>query len=288
MQDFFKKHLEKRLTYMGSCDDFDASSKVIIGIPMDITTSFRSGTNLAPFRVREVSEGLEEYSLYQDKSLAEIDFYDAGDLLIPLGNLTAILDKAEKVASRLLSQDKMLYTIGGEHLITLPLVKAYKAKYPDLVVVQMDAHADLREEYLGEQLSHATVMYKVVGIIGQGNLYQLGIRSGTKEEISFAKHNTHLYLDQLKTPLAEVKGKIGSRPVYITLDIDVLDPAFAPGTGTPEPAGFGTRELFETLLSLGELNVVGFDIVEISPPNELGDITSILGAKVLREVLLLY
>lgn len=288
MNDYNNKYLEKRIAFMGSTNNFSLCEKVIMGIPMDITTSFRSGTRLGPYRVREVSEGIEEYSIYQDKSLEELNFYDAGDIIIPFGNIKAILNQAEYVANELLNLGKMLFTIGGEHLISLPLIKAYQEKYPDLIVIQMDAHADLRTDYLGEKLSHATVMHHVVGIVGKSNLFQLGIRSGTKEEMIFAKNNTNFYFNQLGTVVDEVKEKIGSRPVYITLDIDILDPAFAPGTGTPEPGGFSSKELFDVLLAFGELNVVGFDLVEISPPNEKGDITSILGAKIIREVLLKY
>ncbi|NLB87722.1 MAG: agmatinase, partial [Syntrophomonadaceae bacterium] len=198
------------------------------------------------------------------------------------------LKRTEEVCSKLLEMGKKVFAIGGEHLVSLPLIKAYQAKYPDLVVIQMDAHADLREDYLGEKLSHASVMKHVVEIIGAKNLYQLGIRSGTKDEMEYAKEHTNMYLNELNSAIKEVKQKIGNKPVYITLDIDVLDPAFAPGTGTPEAGGFTSRELIEVILELGELNVVGFDIVEISPPYEKGDLTSILGAKILREALLRY
>lgn len=280
--------LERKAIFMGSSSDISACEKVLIGLPMDATTSFRPGTRLAPYRVREVSEGLEEYSIYQDKSLEDICFYDAGDVIIPFGNVVESLHRMETIAREMLALDKKIYSIGGEHLVTLPIVKAYHQKYPELVVIQMDAHADLRSDYLGETLSHATVMRQVVEIIGKGHLFQLGIRSGTREEMDYAAQHTNLYLDQFLTVLAEVKSMIGDRPVYLTVDIDVLDPAFAPGTGTPEPGGVSSRELLQALRELGELQVVGFDMVEISPPYEKGDNTSILGAKILREALLAY
>lgn len=288
MGDYSINYLERKALFMGSSNDLDECDKVIIGIPMDATTSFRPGTRLAPYRVREVSEGIEEYSIYQDKSLEDIKFYDAGDVVIPFGNVVSSLKRTEEVCSRLLEMGKKVFAIGGEHLVSLPLIKAYQEKYSDLVVIQMDAHADLRDDYLGEKLSHAAVMKHVVEIIGVKNLYQLGIRSGTKEEMEYAKEYTNMYLNELRSVLKDVKQKVGKKPVYITLDIDVLDPAFAPGTGTPEPGGFTSRELIEVILELGELNVVGFDIVEISPPYEKGDLTSILGAKILREALLRY
>lgn len=288
MGEYIINYLDRKALFMGSSDDLEKCDKVIIGIPMDATTSFRPGTRLAPYRVREVSEGIEEYSIYQDKSLEEIDFYDAGDVIIPFGNVESSLNRTEAVCRELLEMGKKVFAIGGEHLVSLPLIKAYQAKYPDLVVIQMDAHADLRDDYLGEKLSHASVMKHVVEIIGSKNLYQLGIRSGTKDEIEYAKEHTNMYLNELNSAIKEVKQKIGNKPVYITLDIDVLDPAFAPGTGTPEAGGFTSRELIEVILELGELNVVGFDVVEISPPYEKGDLTSILGAKILREALLRY
>ncbi len=259
-----------------------------IGLPMDFTTSFRPGTRQAPYRVREVSEGVEEYSIYQDSSLEEISFYDAGDVTIPFGNVQESLARMETTARELLAMRKKIFSIGGEHLVSLPIIKAYADYYPELVVIQMDAHADLREDYLGEKLSHATVMRHVLQIVGDKNLFQLGIRSGTREEMQYAQRCSNLYLDEFLSVLYEVKEKIGSRPVYISLDIDVLDPAFAPGTGTPEAAGVSSRELIKALVDLGQLNVVGFDMVEISPPYDIGDNTSILGAKILREALLAY
>jgi len=280
--------LEKNLGFMGANPDFEACSRVIIGLPMDSTTSFRPGARLGPARIREVSEVLEEFSIYQNRSLLDINFYDGGDVVIPFGNVVESLKRIEQTVDAILAQGKRTLCIGGEHLGSLPVIKAYRKYYPDLVVVQLDAHADLREEYLGEQLSHATVMRQVVELIGPQRLYQLGIRSATEDELLFAAAHTMLYLDRLSTAVDEVKQHIGRRPVYITLDIDVLDPAFAPGTGTPEPGGFSSRELLQVLLSLAELDVVGFDLVEVAPPYETGDNTSILGAKIIREALLAF
>lgn len=280
--------LERKAIFMGSADSLQEADRVIIGLPMDSTTSFRPGTRLAPFRVREVSEEVEEYSIYQDRSLDEISFYDAGDVQIPFGNVAHSLARMEDTARELLVMQKKIFSIGGEHLVSLPVIKAYKEVYPDLVVIQMDAHADLRDNYLGEPLSHASVMNHALQLVGDKNLFQLGIRSGTREEMQLGRRCSNLYLDQFLTVLPEVKQKIGSRPVYLTLDIDVLDPAFAPGTGTPEAGGVTSRDLLTALLDLASLNIVGFDMVEISPPYDIADNTSILGAKILRETLLAY
>lgn len=282
------QYLERKAKFMGSSEDIEDCDKVLIGLPMDFTTSFRPGTRMAPFRVREVSEGVEEYSIYQDRSLDEISFYDAGDVCIPFGNVGESLKRMELTALDLLAMQKKIFSIGGEHLVTLPIIKAYIKTYPDLIVIQMDAHADLRGDYLGEVLSHATVMRHVLELVGERNLFQLGIRSGTREELQYASRSSNLYLDCFLSVLDEVKHKVGERPVYISLDIDVLDPAFAPGTGTPEAGGVSSRELLQMLNGLSGLNVVGFDMVEISPPFDIGDNTSILGAKIMREALLAY
>lgn len=282
------ENLEQKAVFMGSHDDLDECDRVIIGLPMDSTTSFRPGTRLAPYRVREVSEGIEEYSVYQDRSLEEINYYDAGDVVAPFGNVQESLDRMEAISRDMLLEGKKVFAIGGEHLVSMPLVKAYHEKYPDMVVIQMDAHADLRDHYLGESLSHATVMQKVLDIVGDRNLFQLGIRSGTRKEFILGAKRSNLYIDRVIEVIDEVKQKIGTRPVYITLDIDVLDPAFAPGTGTPEAGGISSREVLQALHALSELNVVGFDMVEISPPYDQGDNTSILGAKLLREALLAF
>ncbi|CFX22819.1 Ureohydrolase [Syntrophomonas zehnderi OL-4] len=280
--------LERKAVFMGSCDSLNEADRVLIGLPMDFTTSFRPGTRLAPYRIREVSEGIEEYSIYQDRSLEEIAFFDAGDVVIPFGNVKQSLERMEATARELLGMRKKIFAIGGEHLVSLPIIKAYADYYQGLVVIQMDAHADLREDYLGESLSHATVMRHVLKIVGKKNLYQLGIRSGTREELEYARSCSNLYLDEFYSAWDDIKLSIGSRPVYISLDIDVLDPAFAPGTGTPEAGGVTSRELLKMLVKLGGLNVVGFDMVEISPPHDIGDNTSILGAKIIREALLAF
>lgn len=280
--------IESKAVFMAASNELERCEKVLLGIPFDATTSFRPGTRLAPYRIRQVSEGIEEYSLYQDKSLENLNFYDAGDILLPFGNVSECLGRIEKICRWFLERGHKVYSMGGEHLVSWPLIKAYHQHYPDLVVVQLDAHADLREDYLGETMSHASVMRLAADILGPDRVFQLGIRSCTREELSYARAHTRLYADVLLGAADEVKQAIGRRPVYFTLDIDVLDPAFAPGTGTPEGGGFSARELLQLLQQLQSLNVVGFDLVEVSPPYDHADITSILAAKILREVLLAY
>lgn len=279
--------LEQKARFMGSSLDLHQCDKVILGLPMDSTTSFRPGTRLAPFRIREISEGIEEYSTYLDRSLEELEFYDAGDVIIPYGNIHESLRRIEWVAEQLIGQGKRLYSLGGEHLVSLPVIRAYHRVFPDLAVIQLDAHADLREDYLGETLSHATVMRQVAELLDKGHLYQIGIRSGTREEMQYAAENTRMYFNQLPDA-QQIREALGKTPVYLSIDIDFLDPAFAPGTGTPEAGGFSSRELLQWLHGIRELKVVGFDLVEVSPPYDQGDNTSVLAAKLLREALLAF
>jgi len=283
-----KNLMEQKAVFMAASDKLEQCEKVLLGVPFDATTSFRPGTRMAPFRIREVSEGIEEYSIYQDISLEDLNFYDAGDIILPFGNVEKCLNRIEMVSKWFLKRNKKIFAIGGEHLVSFPIIKAYHEYYPDLVVVQLDAHADLRREYLGETLSHAAVMHQVVELLGDKRLFQIGIRSCTREELDYAEGKTFLYADVLLEAVDDVKDRIQNRPVYFTLDIDVMDPAFAPGTGTPEAGGFSSRELIKFIQELKSLNIVGFDMVEVSPPYDSGDITSILGAKIIREALLAY
>jgi len=279
---------EQKAVFMAASRVLNSCDKVLLGIPMDTTTSFRPGTRLAPYRLREVSEGIEEYSVYQEQSLENIKFYDAGDVIIPHGDLNESLSYINRVAAFYLSQRKKIFSIGGEHLVSLPLIEAYYCYYSDLTVIQLDAHADLRDNYLGLKYSHATVMRNVLECIGEKNLFQLGIRSGTREEIEYGRKYSNLYINRCLDAITEIKDTIGKRPVYLSVDIDVLDPAYAPGTGTPEAGGINSADLFKLLLAIKDLNIVGFDLVEISPPYDIGDNTSLLGAKIIREALLAF
>lgn len=278
-----------RLTgFMGSCDDYDEAQAVLIGLPMDFTVSHRPGTRSGPQEIRTLSYALEEYSPYQDKSLDMIKYYDAGDVCLPFGNVTESLKRMEVVADKIFYEKKFPVFIGGEHLVTYPLVKACYKYYEDLVVLHFDAHADLRTDYEGEPDSHATVMNKIVNLLGPHRVYQFGIRSGTREEFAFARQYTSLYRDEIFPALNNVRVELKNKPLYITIDIDVVDPAFAPGTGTPEPGGCTSREILEAVLAMKSLNVVGMDLVEVSPLNDETARTSVLAGKLIREALLAF
>ncbi|HHW54532.1 MAG TPA: agmatinase [Firmicutes bacterium] len=293
---------EKMAGFMGAGEDYQEAALVLLGVPMDFTTSFRPGTRTGPREIREVSYALEEYSPYQDRELGQLPFYDGGDLALPLGNVAGSLKLVAGAVERILGDGKFPLLLGGEHLLTLGAVAAARGHYPDLVVLQLDAHADLRDTYEGEKNSHATVMRRVAELVGAGNLYQIGIRSGTREELAYARRHTHLWPDPmlsgrlqeqggpgwLSSALEEAVAAIGDRPVYVTLDIDLVDPAFAPGTGAPEPCGCTPRELLAAFPILNGLQVVGFDLVEVAPVYDRAQITSLLAAKLVREAILAF
>lgn len=278
--------VEKPGSFMGAEATYEEAKVVLLGIPMDYTVSFRPGTRLGPMGIRNVSTGIEEYSVYQDKLLNDFAYCDLGDLALPFGNVGKSLEIIEKACQELLEDQKFPIFLGGEHLVSYPLIKPFCAKYPDLRVVHFDAHADLRLDYYGESNSHATVMRKVAQLLGPKRVYQFGIRSGTREEFAFAKEYTHLVIEDVLEPLKAALPELKGKPVYVSLDIDVVDPAFAPGTGTPEAGGCTSKEILKAIHALRELNVVGFDLVEVSPALDSSERTALLAAKIVREVIL--
>ncbi|HUC94136.1 MAG TPA: agmatinase [Paenibacillus sp.] len=271
-----------------SSDDYEASKAVIYGMPMDFTVSFRPGSRFGPPRVREVSIGLEEYSPYLDRSLEDIVYFDAGDLLLPFGNAARSLDIIGEFVRGVLADGKMPVGIGGEHLVSWPIFREVYAKYPDLAIIHFDAHADLRENYEGEALSHSTPLRKAAELMGGKHIYQFGIRSGSREEWAYAREHINFHPFEVLEPLKKVLPSLAGRPVYLTIDIDVLDPCCAPGTGTAEAGGILSKELLEAVhaIARSNVNVVGCDIVEVAPAYDPTEQTQIVAAKVIREMLL--
>jgi agmatinase len=271
--------------WMGACESFADADWVLVGIPFDGTTSFRPGARFGPEAIRSASWGLETYSPLQDRDLEQVSYYDAGELEFPLGNRDAILDIIRENARDVLAAGKRWLGLGGEHLVTFPVIEAYIEKYPDLAVLHFDAHADLREDYLGERLSHATVLRRVVDLIGPERLVQLGIRSGPKEEFDWMRRNGTL----LERPedLPRALARLSGRPVFLTIDLDVLDPSIMSGTGTPEPGGMSFSTFVDWLLKFQDLNFVGADVVELSPHYDASGVSTVVAAKVVREVMLM-
>ncbi|WP_350300704.1 agmatinase [Peribacillus frigoritolerans] len=268
---------------------FEESEAVLYGMPMDWTVSFRPGSRFGPTRIREVSIGLEEYSPYLDRELEEVKFFDAGDIPLPFGNPQRSIDMIEKYVDSLLDAGKFPMGMGGEHLVTWPVIKVMFKKYPDMAIIHMDAHTDLREDYEGEPLSHASIIRKSAELIGPKNVYSFGIRSGLKEEFQWAKENgMHISKFEVLEPLKEVLPQLAGRPVYVTIDIDVLDPAHAPGTGTVDCGGITSKELLASIheIARSEINVVGCDLVEVAPIYDPSEQTANTASKLIREMIL--
>lgn len=272
--------------FMALDSSFEESNIVLFGAPYDGTVSYRPGTRFAPQAIRQESFGIETYSPYQDKDLEDLKVFDYGDLELPMGNREKSLDIIYKTAKEITETNKVPFMIGGEHLVTLPAFKAVLEKYNDLVLIQFDAHADLRNDYLGEELSHACVMQRCYQIMKSKELYQFGIRSMTKEEHNFANKHTVLEKFSANTVL-EAKEKIKDKPVYITIDLDVLDPSIFSGTGTPEPGGLTYKELQKAILDMRGLNIVGLDVNELSPDYDHSKVSTITACKVIRELLMI-
>ena len=276
------------MSFIGTIPAYSESDIVLFGAPYDSTTSFRPGTRFGPAAMRSESFGIETYSPYQGRDLEEIRVHDAGDLELPFGAPDRALDMIEEKAAAILDDGKVPFLLGGEHLVTLGSVRAAAKRFPDLRIIHFDAHADLREDYLGVRLSHACVMRRCHDLLGDGRIFQFGIRSGTREEFEFMRAG-HVVTEPFSdATLAEVLDSIPpDAPVYLTIDMDVLDPSVFPGTGTPEAGGFDYRRLVGDVVRIcGQLNVVGIDNVELAPSLDPTGRSTALACTFLRECLL--
>ena len=280
--------MEKNIhTFIGCDSEYDESKIVIFGAPFDSTTSYRPGTRFASSAMRNESFGIETYSPYQDKDLTDIKVFDGGDLELCFGSPESALNDIENFSSKILGSGKLPCMIGGEHLVTLGAVRAAVKKYPDLHIIHFDAHADLRDDYLGQKLSHACVMRRCHELVGDGKIFQFGIRSGDREEFLWGKN--HVTTNKFDfTGLEKIAEKILNKPVYFTLDLDVLDPSCFPGTGTPEAGGVSFTELMSAIKSVSALNVVGIDVNELSPMLDQSGASTALACELLREILLYF
>ena len=274
------------MNFIGADASYADADVVLFGAPYDSTTSFRPGTRFGPAAIRSESFGIETYSPYQDNDLENVDVHDAGDLELPVGAPDRALDMIEEKAAAIFADGKVPFLLGGEHLVTLGSVRAAAKRFPDLRILHFDAHADLREDYLGVTLSHACVIRRCHDLLGDGRIWQFGIRSGTREEFAFMREG-HVVTEPftLKT-LPQVSFPDGT-PVYLTVDMDVLDPSEFPGTGTQEAGGVRFAELLAALRDvLARFRVVALDNVELSPPIDPTGRSTALACKLLREELL--
>ena len=279
--------LNKNVEVFMACEkEAHEADIVLFGAPFDSTTSYRPGTRFGSSAIRRESYGIECYSPYQDKDLEDTKVMDCGDLELCFGNTKKALAQIEEQAKEILDNSAIPFMLGGEHLVTLGAFRAVLEKYPDIHIIYFDAHADLREEYLGEQLSHASVIRRCWDLVGDGRIYQFGIRSGDREEFYWAKEHVTMRKFDFEG-LEEVLEKLEGTPIYFTLDLDVLDPSVFPGTGTPEPGGVtfdALRKAAEKVCS--RANVVACDVNELSPHYDPSGISTAVACKIVREMLL--
>lgn len=274
--------------FMGCESSFEEAETVLFGAPFDSTTSYRPGTRFGCSTIRHESFGIESYSPYQDKDLFDGKVMDSGDIELPFGCTEDALNQIEERAADILAAGKRPFMLGGEHLVTLGAFRAAAKKYPDICIIHFDAHADLREDYLGNKLSHACVLRRCWEIIGDGRIFQFGIRSGDREEFSWGKDHVNTCRFNFDT-LKETVEKLGDKPVYFTVDLDVLDPSVFPGTGTPEPGGVSFEELRKSAqLVCEKANVVACDVNELSPHYDHSGISTAAACKTVREMLLAF
>ncbi|MBM4350875.1 MAG: agmatinase [Deltaproteobacteria bacterium] len=274
-------------SFISASTSFKAAKAVILGCPYDGSASFRPGARFGPSTIRKASWGIETYSPYLNKDLTRLSIHDMGDLELPLGEKKISLDLIRKALRMILSAGKFPILLGGDHLITLPVIEEIVRIHPDLHLIHIDAHTDLREDYLGETLSHSTVMRKVVERLGKGRLFQIGIRSGTEEEFKLAR-KMKLIISPEQVSLKSLAKRLKNQPVYISLDLDVVDPSLLPGVGTPEPGGLTFQELLSLIKSLQNLHVIGFDLVELTPDYDPTQISSVTASVILREMILAF
>lgn len=275
-------------TFLGCDAEYSEAETVIFGAPFDSTTSYRPGTRFASAAMRnESTYGIETYSPYQGADLADRRVFDAGDLELPFGNARRALDMIEDFAGKILRDGKKFAMLGGEHLVTFGAISAAFAAYNDLKIVHFDAHADLRRDFMGERLSHASVLQRAWQLTGDRRIFQFGIRSGSREELEWGAE--HIWTEFFTADkAAEVAVQLKASPIYLTLDLDVLDPSEFPGTGTPEAGGLTWKELLLALLAFKDNNIVAFDLCELSPHYDQSGASTALACKTLREMLLMY
>lgn len=275
-------------TFIGCDCAYEEANMVLFGAPFDSTTSFRPGARFGSAAMRHESFGIETYSPYQDKDLIDdCKVFDSGDLELCFGSAEQALADIEERAQEILEDGKFPLLIGGEHLVTLGSVRAVLKKHPDLHIIHFDAHADLRDDYLGAKLSHACVLRRCHDLIGDGRIHQFCIRSGEREEFRFAASHTDMHkfsFDGLKETVAALKEQ--NVPVYFTIDLDCLDPSCFPGTGTPEAGGVTFMQLLEAIRTVAEANVVAADVNELAPMLDTTGVSTAMACKVLRELLI--
>lgn len=272
-------------TWMGQNPDYDSADIIMLGLPFDGTVSYRSGSRFAPEQIRLASWGLEEYSPRFDKDINDCNFHDVGDIEFPLGNTVKTLEVIKDNVKQIYDDGKRLLGIGGEHLVTYPEIVAISDVYgDDLAIVHFDAHTDLRNEYMGEKLSHSAVIKLCSQYVKPENIKQIGIRSGMKEEWEFMKRNNTFIKE--KNDYKALDCLLGKK-IFVTVDLDVLDPSIMSGTGTPESGGMSFDELIGWFEYLKKFDIIGADVVELAPDYDTSGCSTAVATKVIRELLMI-
>jgi agmatinase len=274
--------------YEGCISTYEDAEVVLFGAGFDGTSTYRPGSRFAPMALRsETLLAQEDYSPYFDLDLKDKKIHDLGDIEIVFGDTNETLARIEKISTSIVDNGKKPVCIGGEHLVTLPVVKPLLSKYPELHIIQLDAHLDLMDELFGDRYSHGTVMRRIFDLMKQPfRIYQVGVRSGHRDEYAFAKSNTNLYPFNSDEFLKNLDA-FSDKPVYLTIDLDVFDPSLIPGTGTPEAGGIFFQEFISILKRIKNINIVGADMVELSPQIDPTNTSTIVASKILRELLLI-
>lgn len=275
------------MTYLSAKASFKEAEIIILGCPYDGSATFRPGARFGPSAIRKASWGIETYSPYFHEDLESLSIHDMGDLELPLGEKELSFNLIRRAIQQILSFKKFPVLLGGDHLITLPAVEELIKVYPDLHLLQLDAHADLRDEYLGERLSHSTVMRRVLDHLKKGKLFQVGIRSGTREELKLAKKMGSMALLE-KGSLQSLIKKLKGKPIYLSLDLDLFDPGVLPGVGTPEPGGITFQQFISMIKEISKLQIIGFDVVELTPDYDPTQVSSITASVMVREMILAF
>lgn len=276
---------ENVATFVGCKTGYEDAEIVLFGAPFDSTTSYRPGTRFGPSAIRTESIGLETYSPYSDGDLTDCKIFDSGDLVLPFGSAERALDEIYERTKNIVNDGKIPFMIGGEHTVTFGAFRAVHEKYPDVHLIHFDAHTDLRDTYYGEYLSHATVIRRCYDLTGDKKIFHFGLRSGARDEFIFAQEHDTIEKHSCKT-LDKVLPLLKDKPVYITIDLDCMDPSYFPGTGTPESGGISFMELLESILRMSHLKVVGMDLNELAPMYDLSQASTALACKLTRESLI--
>ena len=265
----------------------DEARIAVFGIPFEGTVNLRTGADRGPRDLRLASDSIETYSPALDRDLEDLALADLGDCELGAGSPRERLAQARDEIRRFWRPGLVPVMLGGDHTATLPVMEVLAPAIPDLQVLQLDAHPDLREEFLGERFNYASAMARVMEVVDPARVYQVGMRTGAREE--YRRRAPNIYPAHVVPPVEAVRQlllRLTGRPLYVTIDVDVLDPAEAPGTGSPEPCGLSARELIDIIRLLEPCQIVGVDLVEVAHAHDPSGRTGITAAWILREAIL--